>query len=262
MAVIHDITKVTLAENELRRTKKFLDTVIEHVPVSIVVKDVAGLETDASGGQFTLFNRAYEELTGDSRTRLIGKTAYEIYPKERADIIVQSDNEALRSAEAVTNREHPILTSSNGTRLVTAKKTVIRDDNGKPQYLLTVLEDVTERRRAAQHISYLAYIDPLTDLPNRATFIEYLAEALDRASKSGEQLAVLCLDLDRFKEANDVYGHLVGDGLLCEAARRLQTAAAGTFLARVGGDAFTLIVTNGPQPETAKALGCASACCF
>jgi diguanylate cyclase (GGDEF)-like protein/PAS domain S-box-containing protein len=254
LAVIHDITKVTLAENELRRTKKFLDTVIEHVPVSIVVKDVAGLETDASGGQFTLFNRAYEELTGDSRTRLIGKTAYEIYPKERADIIVQSDNEALRSAEAVTNREHPILTSSNETRLVTAKKTVIRNDNGKPQYLLTVLEDVTERRRAAQHISYLAYIDPLTDLPNRTTFIEYLAEALDRASKSGEQLTVLCLDLDRFKEANDVYGHLVGDGLLCEAARRLQTAAAGTFLARVGGDAFTLIVTNGPQPETAKAL--------
>jgi diguanylate cyclase (GGDEF)-like protein/PAS domain S-box-containing protein len=254
LAVIHDITKVTLAENELRRTKKFLDTVIEHVPVSIVVKDVAGLETDASGGRFTLFNRAYEELTGDSRASLIGKTAYQIYPKERADIIVQSDNEALRSADAVTNREHPILTSRNETRLVTAKKTVIRNDNGKPQYLLTVLEDVTERRRAEQHISYLAYIDPLTDLPNRATFIEHLAEALDKASKSGEQLAVLCLDLDHFKEANDVHGHLIGDSLLCEAARRLQAAAAGTFIARVGGDAFTLIVTNGPQPATVEAL--------
>jgi diguanylate cyclase (GGDEF)-like protein/PAS domain S-box-containing protein len=255
LAVIHDITKVTLAENELRRTKKFLDTVIEHVPVSIVVKDVSGLETDASGGRFTLFNRAYEELTGDSRTSLIGKTAHQIYPKDRADIIVQSDNEALQSTQAVTNREHPILTSRNGTRLVTAKKTVIRNDNGRPQYLLTVLEDVTERRRAEQHISYLAYIDPLTDLPNRATFIEYLAESLDKASKSGEQFAILCLDLDRFKEVNDVYGHLIGDGLLCEAARRLQTAAAGALLARVGGDGFTLVATSGPQPETAKALG-------
>jgi diguanylate cyclase (GGDEF)-like protein/PAS domain S-box-containing protein len=255
LAVIHDITKVTLAENELRRTKKFLDTVIEHVPVSIVVKDVAGLDTDASGGRFTLFNRAYEELTGDSRASLIGKTAHQIYPKDRADIIVRSDSEALQSTHAVTNREHPILTSCNGTRLVTAKKTVIRNDNGKPQYLLTVLEDVTERRRAEQHISYLAYIDSLTDLPNRATSIEYLAESLDKASKSGEQFAVLCLDLDRFKEANDVYGHLIGDSLLCEAARRMQTAAAGAFLARVGGDGFTLVVTNGPQPETAKALG-------
>jgi diguanylate cyclase (GGDEF)-like protein len=64
-----------------------------------------------------------------------------------------------------------------------------------------------------------------------------------------------CLDLDRFKEVNDVYGYLIGDGLLCEAARRLQTAATGAFLARVGGDGFTLVVTNGPQPETAKALG-------
>ena len=254
LAVIHDITKVALAENELRRTKIFLDTVIEHVPVPIVVKDVAGLETDASGGRFTLFNRAYEELTGDSRASLIGKTAYQTYPKERADIIVQSDNEALRSTEAVTNREHPILTSRNETRLVTAKKTIIRNDNGEPQYLLTVLDDVTERRRAEQHISYLAYIDPLTDLPNRATFIEHLAEALDKASKNGEQLAVLCLDLDHFKEANDVHGHLVGDALLCEVARRLQAVAGGTFIARVGGDAFTFIVTSGPQPETAEAL--------
>ncbi len=255
LAVIHDITMVTLAENELRRTKKFLNTVIEHVPVSIVVKDVPEIEPDASGCRFTLFNRAYEELTGDSRALLIGKTAHQVYPKDRADIIVQSDIGALQATQAVTTREHPILTSRNGTRLVTAKKTVIQNDNGKPQYLLTVLEDVTERRRAEQHISYLAYIDSLTDLPNRATFIEYLAETLDKASKSGQQFAVLCLDLDRFKEANDVYGHLIGDGLLREAARRLQTAAAGALLARVGGDEFTFIVASGPQPETAKALG-------
>ena len=125
----------------------------------------------------------------------------------------------------------------------------------RSEYLLTVMDDVTERRRAEQRISYLAYIDSLTDLPNRATFIEYLAETIDDASKSGEQFAVLYVDLDRFKEANDVYGHLIGDGLLREAARRLQQAANGAFLARVGGDEFTLIVTNGPQPETAKALG-------
>jgi diguanylate cyclase (GGDEF)-like protein/PAS domain S-box-containing protein len=255
LAVIHDVTKVTLAENELRRTKKFLDTVIEHVPVSIVVKEVTGLEADVRGGRFTLFNRAYEELTGDSRAELIGKTAHQIFPKEHAELITRSDNEALQSTDVVTNREHPMLTSRNGTRLVTAKKTVVRNDNGKPQYLLTVLEDVTERRRAEQHISYLAHTDSLTDLPNRGTFVETLAATLDTASKSGEQFAILCIDLDRFKEANDVYGHLIGDGLLREAARRLRIAAGNTFLARVGGDEFTLVVKNGPQPETAEALG-------
>ena len=255
LAVIQDITKVTLAENELRSTKKFLNTVIEHVPLPIMVKDVAGLETDARASRFTLFNRAYEELTGDSRVQLIGKTAHQIFSKERADLIVQSDNETLQSGQVVTTSEHSILTSHNGTRLVTAKKTVIRDENGKPQYLLTVVDDVTERRRAAERISYLAHTDSLTDLPNRATFVEYLAATLDKASKSGEQFAILCIDLDRFKETNDVYGHLIGDGLLREAARRLQTAAAGAFLARVGGDEFTLIVTSGSQPATAEMLG-------
>jgi diguanylate cyclase (GGDEF)-like protein/PAS domain S-box-containing protein len=254
LAVVHDVTKVTLAENELRHTKKFLDTVIEHVPLPIIVKDVSGIDADRRGNRMAFFNRAYEELTGDRRAQLIGKTAYEIYSKERADMIVQGDIEALRSGQVVTVSEHPIQTHL-GDRLVTATKTPIKDENGEIRYLLTVMDDVTERRRAEQRISYLAYVDSLTDLPNRATFISYLAETLDRASKNGEQFAVLCVDLDRFKEANDVYGHLIGDGLLREAARRLQKAAADTFLARVGGDEFTLVVTKGPQPETAKALG-------
>jgi diguanylate cyclase (GGDEF)-like protein/PAS domain S-box-containing protein len=255
LAVIHDITKVTLAEGELRRTKKFLDAVIEHVPLPIIVKDVTGLSADARDSRFTLFNRAYEELTGESRIQLIGRTAHQIFPKERADLIVRSDNEALRSDEVVITSEHEIYTSHNGTRLVTAKKTAIRDENGKPQYLLSVVDDVTERRHAEERISYLAHTDSLTSLPNRATIAEYLAETLDRASKSGEQFAVLCIDLDEFKEVNDDYGHLVGDELLREAARRLQAAVGNVFLARVGGDEFTLVVKNGAQPATAESLG-------
>ena len=255
LAVIHDITKVALAESELHSTKTFLDAVIEHVPLPIIVKDVSGSETDARASRFTLFNRAYEELSGDSREQLIGRTAHEIFPKERADLIVRADNEVLRSNQVAVTSEHAIHTSHNGTRLAVAKKTIIRDEKGKPQYLLTVVDDVTERRSAEQRISYLAHTDSLTGLPNRATFIEYLAATLDKVSKGGRQFAVLCLDLDRFKEANDAYGHLVGDGLLREVAGRLQAAAKEVFLARVGGDEFTLVVTDGPQPETAKALG-------
>ena len=253
LTVIHDITKTKQANDELNRTKKFLDAVIEHVPVPLVVRDVKGLEKDARSARFHLFNRAYEELTGDDRRQLTGKTADEIYPQERADLVITADNEAMQSGRAVEVPEHYIQTTGKGLRLVTGKKTVIRDDDGKPEYLLTVLDDVTERRQAEARIAYLARNDSLTDLPNRGTFVDYLDQTLAQSQKSGEGFAILCVDLDCFKEANDVYGHLVGDQLLREAARRLA-AAGETFLARVGGDEFTLVATGCANVPSAVAL--------
>ena len=148
-----------------------------------------------------------------------------------------------------------IPTVSKGPRRVTAKKAAIRDDDGKAQYILTVLDDVTERRRAEQDIWYLAHNDSLTGLPNRASLLDYLAITLEKAANGGRQFAVMCLDLDRFKEANDIYGHLVGDGLLREAARRLQTAAEGAYLARIGGDEFIAVLTSDDPHAAARSLG-------
>jgi diguanylate cyclase (GGDEF)-like protein/PAS domain S-box-containing protein len=255
LTAVHDITKTKLTEAELRRTKIFLDAVIEHVPLPIVVRHVEGSGKDARGSQFALFNRAYEELTGDLRDRLIGKTAHELFPPERADMIVRSDNETLQGDEVVSTPEHFINTASNGLRLVKASKIAIRDDVGEPRYLLTVLDDITDRRRNEQHISYLAHNDSLTGLPNRASFVEQLVATLDKSARTGEQFAIMCLDLDRFKEANDVYGHLVGDALLREAARRLKGAGEGTFLARIGGDEFIIILTGNAPEEMAATLG-------
>ena len=115
-------------------------------------------------------------------------------------------------------------------------------------------EDVTEQKRAEQRIAHMAHYDTLTDLPNRAAFKDSMAATLDRAAATGEQFAVLSIDLDHFKEANDTYGHLVGDALLNEVARRLQAAAGGTFVARIGGDEFAVIVADGEQPAAAEAL--------
>jgi diguanylate cyclase (GGDEF)-like protein len=115
-------------------------------------------------------------------------------------------------------------------------------------------DDMTERRRIEGRMTHMAHHDALTGLPHRAVFAEHLAAEIAQASAAGTSFALMCLDLDRFKGVNDVFGHAIGDGLLCEVARRLQQAADGGFLARMGGDEFTLIVDGGPQPARAEAV--------
>jgi diguanylate cyclase (GGDEF)-like protein len=112
----------------------------------------------------------------------------------------------------------------------------------------------TELLMKHEQIAHLAHHDPLTDLPNRTVLAIKLAEAFDLAKADGSSFAVLTVDLDHFKEANDVFGHAVGDELLCAISRRLHAAAQGAFIARIGGDEFTLILAKGEQPAAAEAL--------
>jgi diguanylate cyclase (GGDEF)-like protein len=121
---------------------------------------------------------------------------------------------------------------------------------------LSIMEDITERRRAEAEIVHLARHDVLTDLPNRAQFNEKLDEATRRLKRGGTEITVMMLDLDRFKAVNDRYGHPAGDQLLVEVARRLKSTLRETdLLARLGGDEFAIIQEGGPtQREGAIAL--------
>lgn len=119
---------------------------------------------------------------------------------------------------------------------------------------VAIHEDVTERRQAEERIKHLAHHDALTGLPNRVAFNEQLAAQLQGTPAAGQSFALLCIDLDRFKEINDVFGHMTGDGLLQEVGRRIQEASDGAFLARLGGDEFALISAPGCNPGEAAAL--------
>jgi diguanylate cyclase (GGDEF)-like protein/PAS domain S-box-containing protein len=247
VATHEDITERRQAEKERDRIKAFLDTVIENVPVTLVVKD-------ARDHRIVLVNRAAEDLWGLPRTEMIGKNAHELFSKEAADLIEARDAEVLQSGRHLFIDEHPLRTARNGTRLVTSKRLAITGANGEPEYLLGVIEDITEKRRAEERIAHLAHHDPLTDLPNRAAFNEHLDAVLARATQTGEPFSLLAVDLDRFKEVNDVFGHSVGDALLCEVTARMKDAAEGAFVARLGGDEFTFICETGPQPTTTEIL--------
>jgi diguanylate cyclase (GGDEF)-like protein len=118
------------------------------------------------------------------------------------------------------------------------------------------IRDLRERRGAEEKIRYLAEHDGLTGLPNRNALQVKLAAALDRVEASGESLAVICVDLDHFKEANDLHGHLAGDQVLVETARRLTAdLQAPSFAARLGGDEFVVVqITDQDQPTAAAEL--------
>ncbi|MBV9240284.1 MAG: PAS-domain containing protein, partial [Xanthobacteraceae bacterium] len=245
MVAAIDVTERNRAEVRQRETQAFLDTIIENVPVSILVKN-------ADDMRYVLVNRAAEQFLGVSREVILGHTAQEIMPSPSTDEIAAQDQQALSTSEPVMFNEIMLGTPQRGMRVSSGRRIVVRSE-GKPKYLLVVIEDVTERKAAEARIKYLAEHDALTGLPNRTAFQQKLHAMLEQARSGGNQLAILRLGVDRFKQINDVFGQAIGDAALCEVGKRLKPAARQAFVARVGGDEFSLI-SEGPQPATAEAV--------
>ncbi len=242
-----DITERRKAELERDRTQAFAATIVENVPTTIIVKD-------AHDFRYVMVNRAAEAHLGMSRDKVLGKTVHDIYPKDIAETISTQDTELARTGETQFYDEHPFRTPAGEPRIITTARLPIQDPNGTSNYLLTVIEDRTRRKRAEAQIAHMAHHDMLTGLPNRSAFSACLAATFDDAKNNQTSFALFTLNLDRFKEINDVFGHVVGDKLLCEMSRRLQATIGGAFLARLNGDEFTVIATDGEFPGAAEAM--------
>jgi len=142
-AVGRDATDSKRAEDELRSSEQFLDSVLENLPSMVFVKDAEDL-------RFVRFNRAGEELLGRSRDELIGKNDHDLFPAEEADFFVQKDRQVLASGELLDIAEESIATAENGQRILHTRKIAIHDERGEPRYLLGVSEDITDRKSAEQ----------------------------------------------------------------------------------------------------------------
>jgi diguanylate cyclase (GGDEF)-like protein/PAS domain S-box-containing protein len=232
---------------KLGRTQNFLDSIIENMPVSVAVKD-------ARDRCYVLINRTAEAIFGIARGDLIGRRAQEPANKEAANDLFPLADEALRTRELQTIGEHVVHTSHNGTRVLTTRNLSIPDETGEQRYLLSLSEDITERKQAEARIAHMAQYDALTDLPNRAAFVEHLSGTIEAAKLNKESFAVLSIDLDGFKEVNDMFGHAVGDDVLRELSQQLRALAGEAYLARLGGDEFILITPNGDHPALAEIL--------
>ncbi|MGB9115151.1 bifunctional diguanylate cyclase/phosphodiesterase [Bradyrhizobium sp.] len=237
VATIEDITERRNLEQERDRNYAFLRQIIDHIPSQITVKD-------ARDRRYVLVNRVAEIHVGLSNDAIVGKTALDVFPRALAEIIARDDDESLRSVDGLSLDEHSWESKVAGSRFITSKRIGIRDEAGEPRYIINVVEDVTERRRADEKIAHLAHYDALTDLPNRVLFRAQVERELRRTSR-GEQFALLYIDIDEFKGINDSLGHHVGDELLKVVAARLRSCIRETDLvARLGGDEFAVIQTS------------------
>ncbi|MDB5433140.1 MAG: diguanylate phosphodiesterase [Caulobacter sp.] len=202
-------------------------------------------------GRINDCNAAFCDLAGASMEDLLGGTLM-------GEMLTLDDGAPLREGDE-TRHEGLLQPVGDGPAVPVEVFARVLDDGARSETSgLTVLaiRDLRERRSAEEKIRYLAEHDGLTGLPNRNSLQVRLAGALERVEASGESLAIICIDLDHFKEANDLHGHVAGDALLVEAARRLQAATpAPWFAARLGGDEFVVVqVAGGDQPTAAAEL--------
>ena len=148
IGAILDITERNRNEEEIRRVSTFLDSIIENIPNMIFLKDAEEL-------RFVRFNKAGEELLGQSRGHLIGKNDYDFFPREQADHFVAKDREVLAGGGVLDIPEEPLQTKDRGVRFLHTKKLPIADKDGKPLYLLGISEDITDRKQAEEAVQQL-----------------------------------------------------------------------------------------------------------
>ena len=244
-----DITEHARVVRELQRTTNFLNTIIDNVPAAVLVKD-------AKTFRYLLVNQHAEKYVGCARQMIIGRTAYEIFSAESAKAITDDDHRTLSAERLVEYESSPLHRAGDHSQIVFTRKLLVHGPQGGADYLLTIIEDVTERVHAETQLSHQAQHDALTGLANRTLFMKRVGEAFDRLRRHGHPFTVMLLDLDRFKLVNDSLGHPVGDGLLKAVAQRLMMCVGeNDLVTRLGGDEFAVLqICDDNQREAAIAL--------
>lgn len=240
-------------DQQLRRSVELLSRHISNTPLAVVELDYS----QGHPGRISTWNGRAEQMFGWTEQEVLGRTLDDIGLIHEAD-------EARRSAAYRAIRDEAIssvqMTSRAWTRdrrmlHCAAHVSVARRPDGAIDTILMLIEDITSRIAAQAEIAHLAHHDALTGLPNRILFHDRLRQALNRARRDSDRVALMLIDLDGFKKVNDAYGHGCGDALLQDVGRKLAAVVRETDSpARLGGDEFALVQVGITEEAAAQLL--------
>lgn len=243
---LHSTIEITLykhrMERQLKEKSQWLATVLKSIGDGVITNNL--------NAEITFMNPIAETLTGWQQEEALGKASTEIFK------IVDEANhhpiespviEAMAKGEIMKLPEDTLLISKNGSEIPIGDSAApIIDDQENVIGAVLVFWDITEQRKVREQLSYQAFHDALTGLPNRLLFIDRLTQAIERLKRHPDtRFAVLFLDLDRFKLVNDSLGHPIGDQLLIAIAARLEGCLrTSDTIARLGGDEFAILLED------------------
>jgi diguanylate cyclase (GGDEF)-like protein/PAS domain S-box-containing protein len=249
IATWRDVTKRVKAETALADSEALLRGAFDEAPAGALL---IGFTADGSAGLLRV-NRTFAGLTGYSRDELLGM--------KLADLLHPDYLDATATPQALLERAgEPVrLLRADGSEVwvrLTGTEVLLGE---QPEHLVIHVEDVTSRLEIEQELEQRSLYDPLTGLPNRHLLLDRFRTVVDGLGRRPGAVAVLHIDLDRFKDVNDTYGHVAGDHVLTEVARRLDSLVdSPDTAARLAGDEFVIITAarasrRGPSAATSAA---------
>lgn len=247
MALINDVTTRTRIERRLVQSEKRLERVQE-------IGGVGVFEIDLRTGE-RYWSRELRRQFGMNEIEPIPATAgfdlTVIHPDDR-DSVKKAYDSAIERRQTC-RVDHRVIQAGGNVVWLQLQADIDFDGDGQPIRAIGTTVDITERKMAEQQLGFLAHYDPLTGLANRAHAISRLQNTLRSARRNNTYPALIFLDLDHFKTVNDSLGHDVGDQLLIEVGRRLKDATREKdCVARMGGDEFVIMITEGTSAQSAE----------
>ena len=234
LGIGRDITAERQAARELRDAEERFRNAFDQAPI--------GKALVSPEGRFTRVNSALCGILGYSEQELLDTSFQTLTHPDDLDADLEQMQLVLAGQSESYSMEKRYEHAEGHYIWALLSVSLVRDEGGAPLYFVSQIQDISEQKQIAERLTDLSLHDPLTGLANRVLFADRLAHAVERSRRSKERVAVLFIDLDRFKSVNDSLGHAAGDELLRQAAERMRRAVRpADTIARLGGDEFTVL---------------------